>query len=119
MNRFRLIHIDAVTDASSKQSSSASAANVVTFDSWSKADKESQDPICAIAASDSILLIGRASGIIQRYSLPKLVFQNKIQADIRAYSLYINCNSTLVCLIYHLHLHSESSQRHQFFLQVF
>ena len=98
---FRLIHIDNPmrgVGASSDQSSSIQNV-MVTFDSWAKADKESSDPICAIAASEKVLLAARSSGTVNVYSLPKMSFNNKLQTDIRAYNLYINCNSTLVCTL--------------------
>ncbi|XP_075255210.1 WD repeat-containing protein 35-like [Convolutriloba macropyga] len=96
-----LIHIDNPmrgVGASSDQSSSIQNV-MVTFDSWAKADKESSDPICAIAASEKVLLAARSSGTVNVYSLPKMSFNNKLQTDIRAYNLYINCNSTRCCVL--------------------
>ena len=92
----RLVHIDnPMRDSRPAASSAAIESVMVTFDSWSKADKESSDPICAIAASEAVLLVARSSGVIHCYALPKMVFHNKLQTDIRAYGLYINCKSTL------------------------
>ncbi len=36
-----------------------------------------EDPICCLAASEKMLLVGRESGVLQRYALPSLVFTNR------------------------------------------
>ncbi|XP_049547434.1 WD repeat-containing protein 35 [Anopheles darlingi] len=59
----------------------------------------SQDPICCIASSESLLLIGRESGLIHEYTLPHLVLRNRHYLQNRSYKLAINCNSTRAAMI--------------------
>ncbi|XP_032910663.1 WD repeat-containing protein 35 isoform X3 [Catharus ustulatus] len=61
---------------------------------YSRAFEGTRDPICAITASDKILLVGRESGIIQRYSLPSVAVVQSYTLDCRAYQLSLNCNSS-------------------------
>ncbi|KAF2982220.1 hypothetical protein EK904_002644, partial [Melospiza melodia maxima] len=66
---------------------------------YSKAFEGTRDPICAITASDKILLVGRESGIIQRYSLPSVAVVQSYSLDRRAYQLSLNCNSSRLAII--------------------
>ncbi|TRZ17441.1 hypothetical protein HGM15179_009695 [Zosterops borbonicus] len=66
---------------------------------YSRAFEETRDPICAITASDKILLVGRESGIIQRYSLPSVAVVQSYTLDCRAYQLSLNCNSSRLAII--------------------
>ncbi|KFV77076.1 WD repeat-containing protein 35, partial [Dryobates pubescens] len=66
---------------------------------YSKTIEGTRDPICAITASDKILLIGRESGTIQRYSLPSVGVVQKYTLNCRAYQLSLNCNSSRVAII--------------------
>jgi WD repeat-containing protein 35 len=54
----------------------------------------STDPICCLTASDKILIVGRESGQLQRYSLPSIVFTNKYNTNTKPYKMDINCNSS-------------------------
>uniref|UniRef100_A0A8C3LWV4 WD repeat-containing protein 35 n=1 Tax=Chrysolophus pictus TaxID=9089 RepID=A0A8C3LWV4_CHRPC len=58
-----------------------------------------RDPICAITASDKILLVGRESGTIHRYSLPNVGIIQKYTLNCRAQQLSLNCNSSRVAII--------------------
>lgn len=69
-----------------------------TYDIPSKTDA-SQDPICCIAVSESLLLIGRESGLIHEYTLPHLVLRNRHYLQIKCYKMAINCNSSKAALI--------------------
>lgn len=69
-----------------------------TYDIPSKTDP-SQDPICCIAASENLLLVGRESGLIHEYTLPHLVLRNRHYLQTRSYKMAINCNSTRAALI--------------------
>ncbi|XP_055618976.1 WD repeat-containing protein 35 [Toxorhynchites rutilus septentrionalis] len=69
-----------------------------TYDIPSKTDP-SQDPICCIAASENLLLVGRESGLIHEYTLPHLVLRNRHYMQTRSYKMAINCNSTRAALI--------------------
>ncbi|XP_062462356.1 WD repeat-containing protein 35 isoform X3 [Pezoporus occidentalis] len=58
-----------------------------------------RDPICAITASDKMLLVGRESGTLQRYSLPNVGIVQKFTLNYHAYQLSLNCNSSRVAVI--------------------
>ncbi|OWK63323.1 WD repeat-containing protein 35 [Lonchura striata] len=66
---------------------------------YSRAFEGTRDPICAITASDKILLVGRESGTIQRYSLPSVAVVQSYTLDHRAYQLSLNCNSSRLAII--------------------
>ncbi|KAM6367933.1 WD repeat-containing protein 35 isoform 6-T6 [Alca torda] len=66
---------------------------------YSRAIEGTRDPICAITASDKMLLVGRESGTIQRYSLPSVALVQKYTLNCRAYQLSLNCNSSRVAII--------------------
>ncbi|XP_078204571.1 WD repeat-containing protein 35 isoform X5 [Callithrix jacchus] len=66
---------------------------------YSKAIQGTRDPICAITASDKILIVGRESGTIQRYSLPNVGLIQKYSLNYRAYQLSLNCNSSRLAII--------------------
>ncbi|KAM6433129.1 WD repeat-containing protein 35 isoform 2-T2 [Rhynochetos jubatus] len=66
---------------------------------YNRAVEGTRDPICAITASDKILLVGRESGTIQRYSLPSVGIVQKYALNCRAYQLSLNCNSSRVAII--------------------
>ncbi|KAF6214977.1 hypothetical protein GE061_009725 [Apolygus lucorum] len=52
------------------------------------------DPICCLAASEKVLVIGRESGALQRYSLPQVALVQRYTFTSRPQSLAINCTST-------------------------
>uniref|UniRef100_A0AAY5EIS1 WD repeat-containing protein 35 n=1 Tax=Electrophorus electricus TaxID=8005 RepID=A0AAY5EIS1_ELEEL len=58
-----------------------------------------RDPICCITASDKILLVGRESGTLHRYSLPNVSLLQKYSLSSRAYQLSLNCNSSRLAII--------------------
>ncbi|XP_027606209.2 WD repeat-containing protein 35 isoform X1 [Pipra filicauda] len=66
---------------------------------YSRAIEGTRDPICAITASDKILLVGRESGTIQRYSLPSVALVQTYILNCRAYQLSLNCNSSRLAII--------------------
>ncbi|XP_046679205.1 WD repeat-containing protein 35-like [Homalodisca vitripennis] len=59
----------------------------------------SVDPICCMAVSEKVLLIGRQSGTIQRYSLPQVALVQRYSQSCRPHSIAINCNSTMASVI--------------------
>lgn len=63
--------------------------------------KMTMDAISCIAVTDKILLVGRESGMIQRYSLPQITLTNRynISAMRRPSQIAINCNSTRASII--------------------
>ena len=53
-----------------------------------------QDPICCLAASDKVLVVGRESGTLQKYTLPSVALAAKYSISTKPYKVNINCNST-------------------------
>ncbi|XP_063039587.1 WD repeat-containing protein 35 isoform X2 [Engraulis encrasicolus] len=66
---------------------------------FAKAFTATRDPICCITATDKTLIVGRESGIVQRYSLPNVALLNKYNVNYRAYQLSLNCNSSRLAII--------------------
>ncbi len=78
----QMLHVD--DSISSGLASSASLS----------AQTSSQDPICCVAASEKALIVGRESGVIQRYSLPTVALTNRYVTNTKPYKMALNCNST-------------------------
>lgn len=57
------------------------------------------DPICCIAISESILLIGRESGTINEYSVPNVALRNRHTQSNPPHKMAINSNSTRAAVI--------------------
>ncbi|CAG0916326.1 unnamed protein product [Notodromas monacha] len=57
------------------------------------------DPICCMTCSESLLVIGRESGQIQRYSLPQVGLTNTYKLISRPYKLALNSNSKRLAII--------------------
>jgi WD repeat-containing protein 35 len=57
------------------------------------------DPIVSIAASESTLVVARASGEIHQYTLPTLTLENKFNAPIIPSSIALNSNSSKISLL--------------------
>lgn len=57
------------------------------------------DPICCLALSEKILLIGRESGIVQEYTVPHVALCNRYTMNARASKMAINCHSTRAAII--------------------
>lgn len=57
------------------------------------------DPICCVAISENILLIGRRSGSIHEYTVPNVALRNRHSISNRPYEIAINCNSTRAAVI--------------------
>lgn len=61
--------------------------------------KATMDPICCLCATDKILLIGRESGMIQRYSLSQITLTNRYNTSCKLYKIAINCDSSRVAIM--------------------
>nr|XP_012150631.1 PREDICTED: WD repeat-containing protein 35 isoform X2 [Megachile rotundata] len=61
--------------------------------------KATMDPICCLYATEKILLIGRESGMIQRYSLPQITLTNRYNSSCKLYKIAINCDSSRASLM--------------------
>ncbi|XP_054288459.1 WD repeat-containing protein 35-like [Macrosteles quadrilineatus] len=57
------------------------------------------DPICCLAVSEKVLLIGRESGTIQRYSLPQVALVQRYNQPCRPHTVSINCDSSMASVI--------------------
>ncbi|XP_013413466.1 WD repeat-containing protein 35-like [Lingula anatina] len=66
---------------------------------FSKAFQPTQDPICCISASDKMLVIGRESGTLNRYTMPLVALSNKHVLNCRPHQMALNCNSTRLAII--------------------
>ncbi|XP_075454542.1 WD repeat-containing protein 35 isoform X1 [Ascaphus truei] len=66
---------------------------------YTKALAITRDPICCINASDKVLIVGRESGTLQRYSLPNVGLVQKYVLSSRAYQMTLNCNSSRLAII--------------------
>lgn len=59
----------------------------------------SVDPIIAVAASASCLLVARDSGALLRFSLPHIALEHSYKVRGRAQAISINCDGTRVSLV--------------------
>ena len=62
-------------------------------------DKETDNPITAVAVSETCMLVGRSNGTINKYSLPHLKFETSKSVTGKPVKLTINCNSTTAACI--------------------
>ncbi|KAI8474040.1 MAG: intraflagellar transport protein [Monoraphidium minutum] len=54
----------------------------------------SADPVAAVAASNTCLVVARSSGVVYRYSLPGLTLEGQHLLRCRPHRLALNCDST-------------------------
>lgn len=66
---------------------------------FSKAFTGTEDQICSICASDKILVVGRESGTLNRYSMPMLSLTQKYALECRPHQLSLNCTSSRLAII--------------------
>jgi WD repeat-containing protein 35 len=59
----------------------------------------SHDPICAVTASDKLLVIGRDTGLIHRYLLPEIKLDGKYTLKCRPQALALNNISSRLSII--------------------
>ncbi|GBG63808.1 hypothetical protein CBR_g39592 [Chara braunii] len=64
-----------------------------------KPSLKSKDPITCICASDKLVMVGRASGVVHRYTLPLLVLENKDKLNCSPQFLSLNCNSSRMAVV--------------------
>lgn len=67
--------------------------------SWVKPDLGCMDLICSIAAGPESFIVGRMSGTVNKYSLPYIQLENKLQLRCRPQQLQMNCDSTRFSII--------------------
>ncbi|XP_030568402.1 WD repeat-containing protein 35 isoform X2 [Drosophila novamexicana] len=63
------------------------------------AQRSVEDPICALALSDKLLLVARESGVINEYSLGNVSLRNRHTLHTKINKMAINCNSTRAAII--------------------
>ncbi|XP_060579333.1 WD repeat-containing protein 35-like [Ruditapes philippinarum] len=66
---------------------------------FSKAFTGTDDQICCVCASDKILIVGRESGTLIRYSMPMLSLTQKYALECRPHQLSLNCTSSRLAII--------------------
>ncbi|CAD7700281.1 unnamed protein product [Ostreobium quekettii] len=59
----------------------------------------SEDLISSVCADRNTLLVGRASGVVQRYSLPQLTSMGKHVLRCRPWRMALNCDATRLAII--------------------
>ncbi|CAG0879889.1 unnamed protein product [Darwinula stevensoni] len=62
-------------------------------------EDQTNDPICCMTCSDTVLVVGRESGVVQRYTLPHIAFTNTYRLSTRPYKLQLNSNSRRMAII--------------------
>jgi len=84
----RLIHVD--------DHPSGTAEATVDF---RRAVVRTGDPICSVCNSEKSLVVGRVSGTLQCYSLPKLALESKHIVTCRPHRIALNSNSAKLSII--------------------
>ena len=87
--RERIFHVDELPSSQSEQN----------IENWRSPSGPSNEPVSAIAASDQFLMIGRVSGVVNRYSLPHLSMEGRHLLRCRPQLMSLNCNSTRMSII--------------------
>ncbi|CAG2226168.1 IFT121 [Mytilus edulis] len=92
----RLHHID-------EQPSGGAAQDEVdfskAFQSFHQKRLNTEDPICCICSSDKVLIVGRESGTLNRYSMPMLSLTHKYALNCRPHQLSLNSTSSRLSII--------------------
>ncbi|KAG1659041.1 hypothetical protein FOA52_010881, partial [Chlamydomonas sp. UWO 241] len=68
-------------------------------ESFKAPNLSTSDPVSAITASEGVLMIGRSSGVVQRYSLPHLTPEGHLVLRCRPQALALNCTVTKMSVI--------------------
>uniref|UniRef100_A0A061SDB5 Wd repeat-containing protein 35 isoform x2 n=1 Tax=Tetraselmis sp. GSL018 TaxID=582737 RepID=A0A061SDB5_9CHLO len=87
--RERIFHVDELPSSQTDQN----------IERWRSPAGPSNEPVSAIAASDKFLMIGRVSGVVNRYSLPHLSMEGRHLLRCRPQLMALNCNSTRLSVI--------------------
>lgn len=66
---------------------------------FKKAKLETHDMICCLALSENVLMIGRESGTLQQYALPRVGLEARYTLKCRPDNIAINCDGTKVLII--------------------
>jgi len=55
--------------------------------------------ICSLAAGPDAFIVGRMSGTVNKYTLPYIQLDNKLQLRCRPQQMHMNCDSTRFSII--------------------
>lgn len=66
---------------------------------FKKASTPIEDPICAVCATEKSMIVARTSGVLQRYSLPRLALESRHKAECRPHRITLNSTSSKVAII--------------------
>mmetsp|Transcript_25379 Transcript_25379/g.58463 ORF Transcript_25379/g.58463 Transcript_25379/m.58463 type:complete len:1193 (+) Transcript_25379:116-3694(+) len=69
------------------------------FDKFQRPASATHDVICAVGANEHVLVVGRESGTVHRYSLPHVALETKYVLRCRPQLLAVNCNSSRMGII--------------------
>jgi WD repeat-containing protein 35 len=109
--QFRSAHPMVLDGSSSQQQQQQPGSNerVIAIDNPAVVHRASEfltmaapataDPIAAIAAGASTLVVARASGVVHRYQLPSLALQGQHLLRCRPQRLALNCDATRLGVI--------------------
>lgn len=61
--------------------------------------KECEDIICCVAANENMMIIGRESGVLQRFTLPHISEETKLFWKPLPAMIGINCDATRLALV--------------------
>jgi len=84
----KMFHIDDIPSGAGEGISDVKKAKLAT-----------EDPICCVCATEKMIVVGRESGRINRYSLPRVALDNKYLLNCRPYQIALNCTSTKLAII--------------------
>jgi WD repeat-containing protein 35 len=89
VGRERIFHVDDAT----------LSAETTDMSQFKKPNQETTDPICCMAASSTVLIVGRQSGVALRYTLPHISLEGRYQLRCRPQRMELNCDSTRLAII--------------------
>jgi len=75
------------------------ANGIYDKETWVKPDLGCMDLICSIAAGPESFIVGRMSGTVNKYTLPYIQLDNKLQLRCRPQQLQMNCDSSRFSII--------------------
>jgi WD repeat-containing protein 35 len=75
------------------------SGNIYDKDKYEKEGKATNDPICSVAATENVLIIGRASGSVHRFALPHIATEGKMFLKSRPYIMELNCDASKLAVI--------------------
>ena len=65
----------------------------------SSPNSTTSDSISSLCAADSVLMVGRSSGVVHRYSLPHLTLEGTHVLRCRPHMMALNCNLSKMSII--------------------